>query len=88
MIFITVRKRKFKKFYPKSAVIERYGKQKSRYEMLDRRTYIPLDGGEKGLIHYLFNKEIIRKEFRDFKNLSVWTDFENRHYCFIGEIKK
>lgn len=87
LIFITVRKRKFKKFWPKYTIIEKYGKQKTRYKVVGSRTYIPIEGGEKGLIHYLFNKELIRKEFKNFKIYNIWVDSERRHYCFLGELK-
>lgn len=84
LIFITVRKRKFRKFYPDLAIIEKYGKQKSRYKVIGPRTYVPIEGGEKGLIHYLFNKELIKKEFKNFKISDIWLDSEKRHYCFLG----
>ncbi len=87
MIFITVRKRKFGKFYPNSTIIEGYGHQKYKYKVIDSRTYVPIEGGEKGLIHYLFNKELIRKEFKDFKIPDIWQDSVRRHYCFVGELK-
>lgn len=87
LIFITVRKRKFKKFWPKFTIIEKYGKQKTRYKVIGHRTYIPLEGGEKGLIHYLFNKELIRKEFKNFKIYDIWVDSKRRHYCFLAEFK-
>lgn len=85
--FITVRKRKFKRFYPKLTIIEKYGKQKTRYKVIAPRTYIPIEGGEKGLIHYLFNKESIRKEFNNFKIHDIWVDSVGRHYCFLAELK-
>jgi ubiquinone/menaquinone biosynthesis C-methylase UbiE len=88
IIFITFRKRKFRKFYPNQTIIERYGKQKYDYRVIDRRTYVPIDGGEMGLVHYLFNKELIRKEFKDFQIPRIWVDSERRHYCFLGELKK
>jgi ubiquinone/menaquinone biosynthesis C-methylase UbiE len=87
LVFITFRKRKFRKFYPKSTIIERYGHQKSRYKVIDSRTYVPIEGGEKGLIHYLFNKKLIHKEFKGFKNINIWADSEKRHYCFLGMLK-
>lgn len=86
-VFITFRKRKFKKFYPKHTIIERYGKQKTNYEVIAPRTYIPVKGGEKGLPHYLFNKELIEKEFNNFKNRRIWVDSERRHYCFLGQLE-
>ena len=87
LIFITVRKRKFKKFWPRFTIIEKYGKQKTNYKVIGYKTYIPIEGGEKGLIHYLFNKELIRKEFNNFKIYDIWVDSERRHYCFLGELK-
>ena len=88
LIFITVRKRKLKR-WPKGKIIKRWGsyKQESRYKIIGSRTYIPLDGGEKGLIHYLFNKELIRKEFKDFKIYNIWVSSNQIHYCFLGELK-
>ena len=87
LIFITVRKRKFRRFYPKLTIIEKYGKQKARYKVIAPRTYVPIEGGEKGLIHNLFNKKLIRKEFKDFKIYDIWVDSIGRHYCFLGELK-
>jgi len=86
LIFITVRKRKFRKFYPKLTIIEKYGKQKTNYKVIGPRTYVPTEGGEKGLVHYLFNKESIKKEFKNFKIYDIWTDSDKRHYCFLGEL--
>lgn len=87
LIFITVRKRKFKKFWPKFTIIEKYGKQKTRYKVIGPRTYICIEGAEKGMTHYLFNKELIRQEFKNFKIYDIWMDSNKRHYCFLGELK-
>lgn len=84
LIFISVRKRKIGKAWKKGAIIEKYGLQRSRYKVIGPRTYVPIERGEKGLTHYLFNKELIRKEFKDFKP-NIWVDFDGRHYCFLGE---
>ena len=88
LLFVTLRKRKLRKFYPKNTIIEKYGKQETCYKVIAPRTYVPVEGGEKGLPHYLFNKELILKEFRSFKNGKIWVDSEKRHYCFYGELKK
>jgi len=61
--------------------------QRSRYKVIGHRTYIPIERGEKGLTHYLFNKELIRKEFKKFRP-NIWIDPNGRHYCFSGELKK
>jgi len=73
LIFITVRKR-----IPK--------KRRLKFKTLDSRTYIPVEGDEKGLIHYLFNKRLLRKEFRNFEIHDIWVDREN-YYCLLGELK-
>ncbi|MEM5830752.1 MAG: hypothetical protein QXO40_00925, partial [Candidatus Aenigmatarchaeota archaeon] len=42
------------------------------------RTYIILDGPEKGVPHYRFNKKILIREFRKyFKIEDIWIDSEN-----------
>lgn len=88
LVFMTLRKRKFRKFYPNLTIIEKYGKQKYRYQILGPRTYMPIEGGEKGLVHYLFNKELIRKEFKNFKIYDIRIDSVGRHYSFVGELTK
>ncbi len=45
------------------------------------------EGGEKGLMHYLFNKELIKKEFKNFKIYKIWVNRSKRSYCFLGELK-
>ena len=73
LIFITVRKRISKK-------------RRLKFKTLDSRTYIPVEGDEKGLIHYLFNKRLLRKEFKNFEIHDIWVDLEN-YYCLLGELK-
>lgn len=73
LIFITVRKRTPKK-------------RRLKFIALDSRTYIPVEGDEKDLIHYLFNKRLLRREFRNFEIHDIWVDREN-YYCLLGESK-
>lgn len=73
ILFITVRKRTSKKY-------------RHPFKEIAPHTYVPLEGDEKGLIHYLFTKEIIRKEFRGFKIHNLWVD-KKKYYCFLGELK-
>lgn len=87
LIFITFRKRKARKLHPKNTIIEKYSKQESRYKIIDSRTYIPIEGIEKGLPHYLFNKELIKKEFHNFRINNIWVNSDRRHYYFVGIIK-
>jgi ubiquinone/menaquinone biosynthesis C-methylase UbiE len=87
LIFITFRKRKFRNFHPNQTIIEKYGKQRYNYKVIAPRTYVPIEGGEIGLVHYLFNKELIRKEFKNFRIPKIWVDSNGRHYCFWGQLK-
>ena len=79
LIFITVTRMRPKKDIPK----ERMWKIK----FIAPRTYIPLSHDEKGLIHYLFNKELLRKEFKDFKIYNIWVASNKGHYCLLGGLK-
>ena len=88
LTFITFRKRKFRNFYPNQTIIEKYGKQRFDYKVIAPRTYVPIEGGKIGLVHYLFNKELIRKEFKNFQILKIWVDSNGRYYCFWGQLKK
>jgi len=64
-----------------------------KYKVIEPRTIIPLSGEEKGLPHYYFNRQLIRKEFKNFKIDDIWVDFKDSrshapHYVFLGELKK
>lgn len=89
LLFITVRRRRFnKKTWSKYIIDEKYEKRITKYKVLaSSRAYIPLEGGEKGLIHYLFNKKLLKKEFRNFKIYDIWVESDKRHYCLLGELK-
>ena len=83
LIFITVRKRHIRN-WESGKVIEHYGKQSVDYKVIAPRTYVPTEGGEKDLPHFLFNKEVIRKEFKHFTIKDIWTSSNKEHYCFMG----
>jgi len=87
LIFINVRKRKFRKFYIAGKIVEKYGKQKTDYKVIAPHTYVPVSGGEKGLVHYLFNRKIIKQEFKNF-GPRISVDKKRKHYCFFGKLKK
>jgi ubiquinone/menaquinone biosynthesis C-methylase UbiE len=87
LIFINLRKRRIRKFEPKKPIIEKYGYQTVSYKMIAPRTYIPIEGGEKDLPHYLFDKKGIQREFKDFTIHKIWTSDSGRHYCLSAELK-
>ncbi|TSC53450.1 MAG: transcriptional regulator, MerR family [Parcubacteria group bacterium LiPW_39] len=86
-IFINLRKRRIRKYDPKNKIIEKYGAQKVSYKMIAPRTYAPIEGGEKDLLHYLFNKKLIEKEFRMFRP-KIWVSESGRHYNLLGKKEK
>lgn len=74
LVFVTSRKRISKK-------------RRLSHKNIALRTYVPTEGKEKGVVHYLFTKEILRKEFEGFRIHDLWID-ENDYYCLLGELKK
>jgi len=78
LIFITVAK-----LYPQELKLPMV-----KSKMIAPRTYISLEGKEKGAIHYLYNKKLLRKDLRNFKIYNIWTDYSTKkHYCLLGELK-
>ena len=51
-------------------------------------THVPIEGTEKGLIHYSFNKEAIQQEFKDFKIHRLSLDSKKCRYILLAESKK
>jgi SAM-dependent methyltransferase len=59
-----------------------------RRKILGPRTQVPIEGTEKGLIHYIFDKNAIKKEFRDFKIHRLSLDSKKCRYILLSEVKK
>ena len=78
LIFITVRKKT-----PNRTM--------AKHRMLNSKTYVPMEGEEKGVVHYIFNKKLLRSEFKKFKIDCLRIDSGKqeweRYYCLIGERK-
>lgn len=60
-----------------------------KVDMIKPRTYIPLEGKEKGQVHFIFNKEILREEFEDFAIEDLWVEYGEKHweryYCLLAQ---
>ncbi len=50
------------------------------FEEIEPRTFIPLDGWEKGLPHHYFTPEELRVVFADFEVIDIHLDATS-HYC-------
>jgi len=42
---------------------------------VDDRVYVPTQGSETGIPHYIFNKRLINMHLRDFKFETMWRDY-------------
>jgi SAM-dependent methyltransferase len=78
-IFITVKRHVPLKYVPKDRRFD------IRY--IAPRTYVILGGRERGLPHYRFNEDLLRRTFKDFQVLKLWTDRMN-HFCLLGRLRK
>jgi len=56
-----------------------------RHKVIAPRTYIPIEGVEKGIIHFSFTKESLIGKFKNFKIIDLWTDEPTGYYCLLGE---
>lgn len=54
--------------------------------ILGPRTYVPISGTERGLIHYAFDKNAIKKEFKDFKIHRISLDSKKCRYALLAEL--
>jgi ubiquinone/menaquinone biosynthesis C-methylase UbiE len=68
-----------------SAIKRRF--EANAFKMVAPRTSIPLNGEEKGTVHFIYNKAILKKDFKNFQILNIHKDKSN-HYCLIGRLKK
>lgn len=55
-------------------------------EKVAPNTYKPMQGNEKGLTHFIYNKQRIAKHFKDFEMLHSWKDSRD-YYCFVAKLK-
>jgi SAM-dependent methyltransferase len=86
-LFLNVRRnRKYTRVNSKKVLP--FGKERTLCRITGPRTCVPLEGGEKGLIHYNFTKDSLRKELKNFKTLNIWIGADKRHLDFLGKLNK
>ncbi|MBC8495707.1 MGMT family protein [archaeon] len=61
----------------------KYKRRASKYKIVGPRVYVPMDGAEKGLPHFIYTKSLLRKDFKNFKIISLHMD-KGKHYCVLG----
>jgi ubiquinone/menaquinone biosynthesis C-methylase UbiE len=62
------------------------GERGTKIKQIEPRTYVMLDGFEKGVPHYIYNKSLLRQFFKNFKIYDIYID-SGDHYCLLGELK-
>jgi len=90
LIYIVVRKETGVKNWEKNKIVIHRYKVKDKikevkYKIIGPRMYTPIEGGEKGLVHFCFTEKLIRKEFKNFRILEIL--FDRGHYYFLGKLK-
>jgi ubiquinone/menaquinone biosynthesis C-methylase UbiE len=65
----------------------RYKRRASTFTRPEPRTYVPLDGEEKGLPHFIYTKPLMARDFKNFKIISLHKDTGD-HWCLLGRLKK
>ena len=58
-----------------------------RFRKIGKRTFVPLDGDEKGIIHYVYAKAEMKKDFRSFRIIDIHDDSKG-HICILGKLKQ
>lgn len=61
-------------------------RQAEHFEEIEPNTWLPLDGDEKGLIHYFFTESQARQSFGHFDLLDLHLD-TRQHLCLLGALK-
>lgn len=69
-----------------TVTVESYKRFATKFKNPAPRTVIPLDGREKGVPHYVYTEELMRKDFKNFEILDLHKDSRS-HYCFLGRLK-
>ncbi len=94
LIYITTRRIKRRNWRIGSVKKDRFrssnGKDmlKMDFKVVGPRCYMPVVGGETGLVHYAFDRETLKQEFRGFKIKDIHVGSNKRHYCLLGELKR
>lgn len=59
-----------------------------RRKVIAPHTHVPIEGTEKGLVHYAFDRGTIKKEFKNFKIYRLGLDSKRCRYILLAELKK
>jgi ubiquinone/menaquinone biosynthesis C-methylase UbiE len=62
----------------------RKNQKKTRKKMLGKHLYVPVEGREKGVKHFIYTKKVLREDFHSFKSLSIKKDIVKGNYVILA----
>jgi SAM-dependent methyltransferase len=66
-----------------SVTVTSFRKWATAFETIAPRTYVPLDGPEAGVPHYVYTQRLLRKDFAQFEIIDLHADTRG-HLCLLG----
>jgi len=69
-----------------SVTVRSFRRWATRFETIAPRTYVPLDGPEAGVPHFVYTRALLRKDFARFKILDLHND-SREHLCLLGRVR-
>lgn len=59
----------------------------TKFKRVAPRTYVPLDGREEGVPHFIYTKKLMREDFKNFQVLRLHED-KGPNWCLLGRLIK
>jgi len=69
-----------------SVTLTSFRRWATRFKTVEPRTYVPLDGPEAGVPHYVYTRAQLRRDFRRFEIIEVRNDSRG-HLCLLGRLR-
>ena len=70
-------------------IIKKYPPRKDwkngKFLRLDHHLYAPIEGTEKGIVHYFFPEEELKDIFAGFEIIEIKEDKKGEHYCVLTQ---
>lgn len=66
-----------------SVTVTSFRRWATKFDVVAPRTFVPLDGPEAGVAHFVYTRELLRKDFRRFDILDLHADAHG-HLCLLG----
>jgi len=67
-----------------SVTVTSFRRWATAFETVAPRTYVPLDGPEAGVPHFVYTQKLLRKDFARFSILDLHADTRG-HLCLLGQ---